>query len=315
MQEIVFRAMGSEISCEVDSGQARVHENQSRVRERLARVPAMFEAWEKILSRFRTDSELSQLNAREQETVRVSETLWRVLHLARCAEEWSDGLVTPTVLTALERAGYAHSFETLQVPGGVAERAFAILKNENTAPRWSVDKQTRTVTRPAGTRLDLGGVAKGWAAEQTAIVLGELGAVLVDAGGDIVMSGAPQEGAWLIGIENPCGPETEKRLPVLQIAQGAVATSGRDFRKWTRDGQAAHHLIDPRTNLPAETDVLTATIIAPTIFYAEVAAKVALLLGSDAAMEWVRTHGDYAALLILEDGTVVRNEKMEGFSA
>lgn len=308
MEEISFRAMGSEISCEVDSRRARV-------RERLERVPAMFEAWERILSRFRPDSELSQMNARTDHTVRVSETLWCVLQLARRAEQWSDGLVTPTILPQLEKAGYDRSFETLPANFASAENRLSNAVPKIAPPTWQVHDINQTLTRSPGTRLDLGGVAKGWAADQTAKYLGELGAALVDAGGDIVMTAPPEEGAWFIGIENPCGPETESSLPVLRLEEGAIATSGRDFRKWTRDGRAAHHLIDPRTNLPAETDVLTATIIAPTIFQAEVAAKVALLLGSCAAMAWMETHGDLAALLILEDGTVVRNLQMEKYIA
>lgn len=308
MQEIVFRAMGSEISCDLDSRQARV-------RERLDRVPAMFESWEKTLSRFRPDSELSQMNARAEHTVRVSETLWRVLRLARRAEIWSDGLVTPTILPQLERAGYDRSFEALSSYAQSAQPGLLAEPPETNSPVWQVGEHVHSVTRIPGTRLDLGGVAKGWAAEQTAGYLGEIGAALVDAGGDIIMTAPPEEGAWFIGIENPCGPETDKNLPVLRLEEGAIATSGRDFRKWTRGGRPAHHLIDPRTNLPAETDVLTATIIAPTIFHAEVAAKVALLLGSRAAMGWMETHGDLAALLILQDGTVIRNEKLEKYIA
>ncbi|TAH48294.1 MAG: FAD:protein FMN transferase, partial [Chloroflexota bacterium] len=97
-----------------------------------------------------------------------------------------------------------------------------------------------------------------------------------------------------------------------QIARGAVATSGRDFRKWTRDGKAAHHLIDPRSGLPAVTDVLTATVIAPTIFQAEVAAKVALLLGSVNGLAWLEAR-ELAARLILDDGNILTSARMEEF--
>lgn len=297
MNEILFRAMGSEIFCAVDS-------DHPRVAARLGNVPAMFEAWEKILSRFRPDSELSQLNAQRGQPLRVSETLGHVLQLAQRAEQWSDGLVTPRVLEALERAGYDKSFENMQIQGVAAQRSLS-------SQIWSMNPATSPVTVADGARLDLGGVAKGWAAEQTALFLGELGSAMVDAGGDMVFTAPPAEGMWQVGIENPFVPEEDATLPALQLAVGAVATSGRDFRKWKHNGQTAHHLIDPRTGLPAVTDVLTATVMAPTIFQAEVAAKVVLILGSAEGMLWLAAQADLAALLILDDGAVRMNERME----
>ena len=331
MNEIIFRAMGSEIFCAVDS-------ERTSVRERLERAPAMFEAWEKTLSRFRADSELSQLNERSGESVRVSETLWRVLQSAQRAETWSDGLVTPLILNALEAAGYARDFAEMQTQqetrdfdaaafGDYARRAHSLMRSVspvsvrerflregdvvNTMARWELNPTTYSVCVERGARLDLGGVAKGWAAEQTARYLGEIGAALVDAGGDMVMTAPPADGAWHIGIENPFAPD-EDDAPILKIARGAVATSGRDFRKWTRDGKPAHHLIDPRSGLPAVTDVLTATVIAPTIFQAEVAAKVALLLGSRDGCAWLEAR-DLAARVILENGTSLSTTGMENF--
>ena len=306
MNEITFRAMGSEIYCAVDS-------KHRRVKERLERVPAMFEAWEKTLSRFRADSELSQLNSRSGENVRVSETLWRVLKLARRAETWSEGLVTPLILNALEAAGYTQSFQEMQ-NNFLATNAYPSQGNAvNPLPRWEMNSTTHSIRVEPGARLDLGGIAKGWAAEQTAQYLGEVGATMVDAGGDMVMNASPRwEGAWYVGIENPFAPDDDAG-PVLQITRGAVATSGRDYRKWTRDGVPAHHLIDPRTNLPAVTDVLTATVIAPTIFQAEVAAKVALLLGSGQALAWLQSQRELAARLILENREIVMTQEMEKF--
>lgn len=297
--------MGSEIFCAVDS----IGETQQRsAQQRLERVPAMFEAWEQALSRFRPESELSRLNERTGERVRVSETLWQVLELADRAEVWSDGLVTPTVLNALEHAGYDRSFETIDA--GMPGRSLHIRMQ---APAWQLHRASHQVTLSQGTRLDVGGVAKGWAAEQTANYLGKVGPALVDAGGDMVMTAPRADGSpWTIGIENPCeGMQPE--LPLLQIPRGAVATSGRDFRKWTHAGKAAHHLIDPRTALPAVTDVLTVTTVAPTIFQAEVAAKVALLLGSRKGMKWLEMHDVLAALFVLEDGTVLKSARIEKF--
>jgi thiamine biosynthesis lipoprotein len=92
-----------------------------------------------------------------------------------------------------------------------------------------------------------------------------------------------------------------------------VATSGRDYHRWIRQGASQHHIIDPRTGLPASTDVLTATVIAPGMVEAESAAKVALILGSNAALDWLEAHPPLAGLLVLEDGSVRRSRRLTRF--
>ncbi len=303
MEQILFRAMGCEIFCGIDA-------DHPRRRERLARAPAMFEAWEQTLSRFRADSELSRLNARAGETVRVSETLWRVLQWAQRAAEMSAGLITPTIHDALVAAGYDRPFDAR---GAIQRDRAALAPPMPAAQIWTLHPAERAVTLAPHTHLDLNGVAKGWAAEQAANYLGELGPALVDAGGDMVMTAPRADGApWRIGVEDAFHPDQEnERLPQFAIARGATATSGRNFRKWTRDGKAMHHLIDPRTGLPAVADVVQVTVIAPTILQAEVAAKVVLLLGSARGLEWLGARPPLAALLILKDGTIMTNERME----
>ena len=95
------------------------------------------------------------------------------------------------------------------------------------------------------------------------------------------------------------------------LVRGAVATSGRDYRRWQKGGVAQHHIIDPRTGQPAQTDVLTATIIAADGPTAEVAAKVALILGSHAGMAWLEERPTLAGLLVLEDGRVLQSHRMD----
>lgn len=348
MQEIIFHAMGSEIFCALDT-------SHPRAQERLERMPAMFETWERIYSRFRSESELSRLNAGTGQSVRVSETLWRVLKFAQTAQEMSAGLVTPTMLPALEAAGYDRSFDAMShenelviarshperngveskdgdvrcIPIAAISYPSAWIsstqleecraktaRNDKISPYWEMNEITRTVYLAPGTRLDLGGVGKGWAAEQAARYLGELGPALVDAGGDMVMTAPRADGtAWYIGIENPFDPEDDEddALPTIGIYQGASATSGQTYRKWIHDGKPMHHLIDPRTGLPAISDVLTATVMAPTILAAEVATKVALILGSVAGMDWIEMHSSSAGVLVLEDGTVLSSKQMENY--
>ncbi len=121
----------------------------------------------------------------------------------------------------------------------------------------------------------LGGVAKGWAAQQAMRRLKQYGPALVDAGGDIAVSGLKAGGQpWLVGIDDPW--HVAENLGTLRLGRCGVATSGRDHRRWQQDGRWQHHIIDPRTGEPAVTDVLTATVVAPNVMEAEMAAKVVI---------------------------------------
>ena len=299
MQEEQFRAMGCQMLAVVDG-------DNTEAAALLATVPHWFEAWEQQLSRFRTDSDLSRLNQAAGRPVVVPPALWEVLKVALDAARQSEGLVQPTILAALEAAGYDRSFD--QLAPALAGAPLPIHAGD-----WrtiTLDRRTHTVTLPASVRLDLGGVAKGWAADQAAQRLAAAGPALVDAGGDISVSGPMADGSpWPIAIANPFAPE--ESLGLVLLPGGAVATSGRDYRRWTRGGVEQHHIIDPRSGRPAQTDVLSATIVAPNGPTAEMAAKVALILGSRAGLAWLDARPTLAGLLVLEDGRILRSRRMD----
>ncbi|MCA9596319.1 MAG: FAD:protein FMN transferase [Myxococcales bacterium] len=273
MLELETHAMGSTVRVLLESDPLGV----------LSRVVRWFERWEQIFSRFRPDSELSRLNARG--TARVSEELFEVLSRAVAVARESDGLVTPMVLPALLAAGYTKSFELLSDEG--KERRVAVADVSSV----ELDVERRVVK--LGAAVDLSGFVKGWAADRAARVLGRSGPVLVDVGGDIAVSGAP----FRIAVDHPDG----STISELELAAGGIATSGRDHRTWR--GGAAHHLIDPRRGLPADTDVLSATVIAPSAWDAEHAAKRVLLLGTRAGLSWIESRPELAALVVGEQGT------------
>ncbi len=276
---------------------------------KLERVPGWFEAWEQSLSRFRETSELSRLNQRTGEPVAVSQPLWEVLQAALRAYDDSDGLVSPAVHDALLAAGYAHSFDPHRSPSPAPIEPPVASRIEPLAG-IQMDHRNHTVTLPAGLRLDFGGIAKGWAAHQAAGRLKAYGPALVDAGGDITITGLQADGEpWPVGVADPFHPD--ENLEVLLLGRCGVATSGRDYRKWQQGGVWKHHIIDPRTGLPAATDVLTATVIAPDVMAAEVAAKVLLVLGSRPGLEWIEARPSLSALLVLEDGRCLPSSRFE----
>ncbi len=302
MFSISFRAMGCQMKAMVDS--ESIHAAAA-----LQEVPRWFASWERRLSRFREDSELQRLNNRTGDWVQVSPTMWRVLRAALLAAQLSEGLVVPTVLPALEAAGYDRSFERVCQEGPGHSRVEELQSGTWTFIR--LDPARRAVMLPNGTRLDLGGIVKGWAADQTVKRLKPYGPALVDAGGDIAVSGPMTNGEpWPIGVADP-RLASKKRwgdpplLGILRIARGGVATSGRDVRRWRRGAEEYHHLIDPRTGRPARTDVLAVTVVAPTAYEAEVAAKVVFILGSQEGLEWLEKRPDFAGLVVRYDGELM----------
>jgi FAD:protein FMN transferase len=276
----------------------------------LDNLPQVFEAWEAALSRFRPESELNQLNRAGGIPTRVSRVFWQVLQAAIRAEVVSSGLVSAAVLPAVLAAGYTESFERMAAGNAPAAR---ITWEKPTVPALreiELDPKTRTVRLPAGMQLDFGGVAKGWAAHQAARMLETSGPTLVDAGGDLAMSGLRGRGEpWMISIEDPRSPG--EILGTLRLGRGGVATSGIDYRRWQQDGRLRHHIIDPRSGQPAETDVLAATVVAPNVLDAEIAAKVVLILGSRAGMEWLTMRPECAGLVVLQDGRVLSSPALK----
>jgi thiamine biosynthesis lipoprotein len=285
-------------------------DNTSPAAERaLESIPGQFEEWEQALSRFRFDSELNRLNRSSGGPVPVSETLWEIFDAALEAEQETGGLVNPTVLDALVQAGYDRSFDLL--PTGSSPTEAVALAPASLAAIHR-EAATHSLLLPEGVHLDFGGLAKGWAARKAAGLLKCFGPALVDAGGDIEISAPPLDDlAWPIGVADPFQPGGI--CETLRVERGGIATSGIDYHRWQQGGQWDHHIIDPRSALPAITDLLTVTIIAPDALRAEVTAKAVLISGSEAGMEWLEADPSLAGLLVLQSGEKYYSRRMPGY--
>jgi len=241
-------------------------------------VAALFAEWEARLSRFRPDSDLSRLNAASGRPTWVREPLVGVLRRALRAARATGGVFDPTLARELSALGYATTFSALG--GQVAERPAP-----TRASSWHDVRlgPGGLVTLPADLAVDLGGIAKGMAVDAALAALRDEGvpSALVSAGGDLgVLGGRP----WPVAVEAADG-ET-----VVSLTAGALATSSTEERRWRTERGELHHLIDPRTRLPARTDLVRVTVHAPTCEAAEVAAKAALILGSDEGAAFLVRH-------------------------
>jgi thiamine biosynthesis lipoprotein len=136
-------------------------------------------------------------------------------------------------------------------------------------------------------------------------MLAPLGPCLVDAGGDVAARGGLSAAAgWPVGVADPLKPGS--RVTTLTVYDRGIATSGIDYRNWRRRGVDMHHLIDPRTQRPVHTDLITATVIAPDVAWADLHALVVMLLGRENGQTWLLQHPELEGLLVDRSGRVWR---------
>jgi len=242
-------------------------------------------------SRFRTSTEISRVNDAAGSWTEVSKPFLEVLELSLEAARISGGLFDPTVLPALLAAGYDGDFDEVLAGARLA------LHPPEPCGRWpEIEIRDRSVLLPRGVAVDFGGIAKGWTSDRAARRIRKLLPwALVDAGGDLRVVGDIPAGGLSIAIEDPLDPTAE--ILRLQLERGALATSSVTTRSW---GENMHHLIDPRTAKPADTDVLQATVWAPKCAAAEMGSKWALLAG-ESILEQL------PAVLVRKDGSAITN--------
>lgn len=281
MLRSTFEAMGTEVELLLDIPPGGTGGDAA-----LAAARYEFARLEELLSRFRPDSQLSALN-RSGRLARPSPDLVRVTELALSARESTGGRFDPTVHDALVAAGYDRSFEEIRAGTVLAEAC-------PSAPCRGAVRVTDDgeISLGEGVRLDFGGIAKGYAVDRACDLLAGQGPCLVSAGGDLAVGG----GSWPVGVELGQGMLT------LELTSGAIATSGSDRRRWRTNAGDAHHLIDPLTGRPAETDLLRVTVVGRTAVEAEVLAKALYLAGAESAESEADERG-IPAVLVLRDGT------------
>lgn len=253
-------------------------------------VTEWFEQVEAAASRFRPNSELSCINRDPSGETAVSALMRDLLVAASSAHESTGGLVDIGVGALVEDWGY--------------DRTFADVRDQPDPPapanhgEWEL--QGSTLYRTPGVKIDLGGIAKGWACDRAV----EAGlANVISAGGDM-RSAHPGTVASIL--------DAEENIAVrIRVGSGGLATSSISKRRWKVGGSEVSHLVDPRSMRPVLTPVTSATVLAATATEAEVGAKATLLLGEDglswaADQDWIR-----AAVVVWRDGSVYGTPGLE----
>jgi thiamine biosynthesis lipoprotein len=253
---LVYRAMNTTFELKLDSK----HEIST---DFFTKVISETERLEQIMSRFRETSELTSLNRNLNHWNHVSETMYDVLR--KTEKKWveTNGAFDPRVLAYLDLLGYSG-----------AEVAPSTSR-EDALFDWKTDGRVK-FSAP----IDLGGIGKGYAADYLSTLIelecrDEWTGYIINAGGDMIVCGTQADGsAWNVGVEDPIHASNDLAL-VLSISgeKTAICTSSTWKRRWERENQTFHHLINPWTKLPYQGNVVSVTAFAESCVDAEVYTK------------------------------------------
>lgn len=266
-----YQSMGSSFSIRVDlPDNGRSADNQ--IKQLFQQLRTATETLEQCLSRFRTDSELSIANAQVGNKVRISALFADVLKKAERAYRMSGGLFDPRIASVLQNIGYPGVLDPRQTP---AQAASAPL-NSSSFMIWHEDDVIELMAP-----IDLGGIGKGYTVDFLANQVSqmfepsEMSGFFINGGGDIRLYGHQDNGDhWTVGVENPFSPEEPFAAITVTQESVAVCTSSKRRHKWMHDGEEMHHLINPRTGKPVQSDVMSVTAMATEATFAEILTKM-----------------------------------------
>lgn len=252
-------------------------------------------------SRFRQDSEICWLHRAGGGLFILSDGLAEAVGVALAAARWTGGLADPTVGDALVALGYDRDFAAIDLKNSQPPAAPV------PAPGWQLVQLDGFVLRlPAGVRLDLGATAKGLGSDRAVRAAmsasAQAGGVLVSLGGDIAVRGTPPRDGWPVTVADTPDLAGSSHAQHVRLPRGVVATSSVTCRQWRRAGQLMHHIVDPRTGLPAGGPWQTVSAAAATCADANAATTAAIVAGEQAE-NWLAAAG-LPARLVARDGEV-----------
>ena len=265
---------------------------------------------EALMSYYRPESEVSRINnAPAEQKVEVGEELFRLLQHAQTISQLTGGAfdITFTPLWQLwgrcAKKGRLPSPEEIREAKGLVD--FRQIKLSEGTHEVELGK--------AGMRVNLGGIAKGYALDRTGRVLKNAGLdnFLVNMGGDILAMGEGREGkGWRIGIRHPRRPQ--ELTGMLRIGNGCVLTSGDYERYFEIEGKRYHHILDVRTGYPVDS-CSQVTVVAPNLGSNYLPSIALFLLGPEAGLHHMENYPEMAALIITPEGKVVATSNFSTF--
>lgn len=291
--------MGTSIRVEV------FHDDAAFAREGMWAVMAEMHRIDHLMSPFREDSELSLANREAADhAVKISRELFDLIKRSLDFSRLSDGAFDIT----FSSVGYLYDYRKGVKPSD--EQISAALPGINYRnlildPRESTIKFARQ-----GVRIDLGGIAKGYAVDNAINLLRAMGfrEALVTAGGDSRILGDKHGRPWMTGIRDP--RKAGESLVVIPLSNAAISTSGDYERYFERDGVRYHHIIDPKTGKSAGA-TRSATVIGPDATTTDALSTTLFILGWEKALKLVDSLPDIGAVIIDSAGQMHYSADLE----
>ncbi len=275
----------------------------------LNRVMEEIDRLEGLLSVNKENSDIARLNEQAGKSwVSISPECEEVLLLAKKINELSDGYfdVTAGPLISLWNIsggeGYVPNeeeievaLESIQIESLLLEDGKAYLEDETM-------------------RVNLGGIAKGYIADQIHMMLLEEGVetAIIDLGRNLKLMGEKADSSlYRIGIQNPTNKN--ELSGVLKLTNQSVVTAGIDERFFEYEGVRYHHILNPFTGRPADSGVLSATIVTEQSGWADALSTSCLLLGETKAIALIENMEDTEVFLVLEDGSTAKSSGFDKY--
>lgn len=284
--------MGTRISVEVEHGNAqRAQGCMDRVFTEMHRIDA-------LMSPYKPDSELARINREAaRRAVPIRPELFRLIAQAQAISERSAGAFDITFASA----GFMYDYRKGRHP--TPSRLGAVLPAiDYHHLQLDAARQTLHFARP-GVKIDLGGIAKGYAVDKGVAILRRCGVQngLVTAGGDSRILGDKGGRPWMMGIRHP--RDAKAVAVVLPLSDTAISTSGDYERYFIADGRRYHHILNPRTGTPVR-DVLSATVIGPDATRTDALSTTVFVLGVEKGLNLINDLADFDAVIIDAQGQV-----------
>ena len=283
---------------------------------------------ESALSRTDPDSEVSRLNAAGGEAVEISGDLQTILSQSAQYSQETGGAFDITVAPAATAWGF--TADRFQIPSQTElDRLLPLVDSSQVSIIPSLDSSgdgpKATARLGPGQSVDLGAIAKGYAADQLCKVFdaNEIPRALADLGGNVLAWGDRPEGApWRVGIQDPAHPDDKNALVgVLEIVDSFAVTSGSYQRYFEQDGKRYHHIIDPATGYPADSGLTSVTLVAGTGSgsgaLCDAYSTALFIMGEEKALDFWRSQLNgslFSLVLVTEDGRVVVADKINRFA-
>jgi len=179
------------------------------------------------------------------------------------------------------------------------------------------EKNNSVFLKRPGMSIELGGIAKGYAADEAVKVLRQNGVKhgTVDLGGNIIVIGTKPDGKlWKIGIQNPFFKTRGSIVATVEVADKTLVTSGPYERYIEKDGKIYHHILDTRTGFPVENELMSVTIIAESSIDADALSTTVFAMGLEEGMDFVESIENIDAIFITKDYKVYTTSGVENLN-